>query len=211
MSNKTKSQPHDAHRIQHQMKTPTSYTQVKDVDDFNSPVPKELTIVSIQEAESIVQTLQPFPVEEIGCSPFLRMYACDIERLTLQANVCAKRQDGDEYVIDAILTYKKLSVLVKTLLAIEAWRLFVLDSKNESSSENDSDSNLSPSLPLVDLIAENKSSLRCAFILHVETTLCSLLNLIFFRKENCDELDNDAAIALVDYCARQMVSAMKDE
>ena len=60
---------------------------------------------------------------------------------------------------------------------------------------------------LIDLISENKSSLRCAFILHVETTLCSLLNLIMFRKENCDELDNHTAIALVDYCARQMVSS----
>lgn len=203
------------------MKAPTSYTQIKDVQDFNFPeIPKDLTIVSIQETESIVQTLQPFPVEEVGCSPFLRMYAYDIERLTLQANLCAKRQDGDEYVVDAILTHKKLSILVETLLAVEAWRLFLIDGKNFKTSvlnfenstkieqgedENEIDQDSSATSPLVDFIARNQSSLRCAFTLHVETTLCSLLNLIVFRSENCEELDNDTAIALVDYCARQMV------
>ena len=201
----------------------TSYTQVKDVTDFNSssasasPFAKDVTIVSIQETESIVQTLQPFPVHEIGCSPFLRMYAYDVERLTQQANVCAQRQDGDEYVVDSILTHRKLEVLIQTLLAIEAWRVFVLDGDTSDAETNvdveaeidgdSKESKIDSKKALIDLIAENKSSLRCAFILHVETTLCSLLNLIMFRKENCDELDNHTAIALVDYCARQMVSS----
>ena len=186
------------------MKAPTSFTQITDTDDFNTPVEVGLTIVSIEEAESIVQSLEPFPVEEIGCSPFLRMYAFDVERLTLQAHACAKRKHGDEYVVDSIITHGKISVLVKTLLAIEAWRLFVLRSNSKHGPESSTE--FSPSL--AQKLADNQASLRCAFILHIETTLCSLLNLIIYRKENCDELDDDTAVALVDYCARQMVSPL---
>jgi len=200
------------------MKPLTSFTQITDTNDFDAIKSSAgLTIVPILEAESIVQSLESFPVQEIGCTPFLRMYGYEVERLTLQAHACAKNQDGDEYVVDAILTHGKLSILVQTLLAVEAWRTFVLESNSSSSSKqsklnecNDSE-DVSPSTSslqsLAEMMAENQSSLRCAFILHVETTLVSLLNVIMFRKENCEELDCDTAVALVDYCARQMVSA----
>ena len=150
------------------------------------------------------------------------MYAYDVERLTLQAHVCAKRQDGDEYVVDAILSHGKLECLVRTLLAVEAWRLFVLDVDADIEVDADANANANAeadaeaggtidgiSLPFIKRIAKNQSSLRCAFILHVETTLTSLINLIVFRRENCNELASDSAIsiALVDYCARRMVSA----
>ena len=206
------------------MKPLTSHTQIKDIHDCESNQSHEFlsttatTIVSIQETESIVQSLNSFPIEEIGCSPFLRMYAYDVERLTLQAHVCAKRQDGDEYVVDAILSHGKLECLVRTLLAVEAWRLFVLDVDADievdanADAEGDADAGGTIdgiSLPFIERIAKNQSSLRCAFILHVETTLTSLINLIVFRRENCNELASDSAIsiALVDYCARRMVSA----
>jgi len=203
------------------MKTPSSLTPITDTNDFHDPSSSQsinLTIVSVEESESIVSSLQPFPIDEIGCSPFLRMYAYDLERLSLQAHICAKRQDGDEYVVDAILSYKKLETLIRTLLAVEAWRTLVLDSPPPSNNEdknnhhkeaatngNDSKDDLHD-FTLAEKIAENQSSLRCAFILHVETTLCSLINLVLYRKENAEELDSDSAVALVDYCARQMVS-----
>jgi hypothetical protein len=201
------------------MKAPSSLTPITDTNDFHNPSSAQsinLTIVSIEESESIVSSLQPFPIDEIGCSSFLRMYAYDLERLSFQAHICAKRQDGDEYVVDAILSYKKLETLIRTLLAVEAWRTLVLDSpppssknrsnNNHKEASNGNDNENNPDFTLAEKIAENQSSLRCAFVLHVETTLCSLINLVLYRKENAEELDSDSAVALVDYCARQMVS-----
>jgi hypothetical protein len=163
-----------------------------------------------------VASLQEFPVEAIGCSPFLKMYGYDVERLSHQAHICARRQDGDEYVVESILTHKKLGVLIKTLLAIEAWRTFVLVPKEEphdvasvgDGEEDEAATTILARKTLTEKLAENKSSLRCAFILHVETSLCSLINLILYRKENVEEMDNDCCVALVDYCARQMVRSL---
>lgn len=209
------------------MKSLQSLTQIRDIDDLNDNRNQSLhaTIVSIHEAESIVASLQEFPVDAIGCSPFMKMYGYDMERLSQQAHVCAMRQDGDEYVVESILTHKKLGVLIKTLLAIEAWRTLVLfaegkevatsgdgSSSNDSTSscnekkEDEIDTILTTGITLAERLAENKSSLRCALILHVETAICSLINLILFRKENVEEMDNDCCVALVDYCARQMAS-----
>lgn len=148
--------------------------------------------VSVYETEKIVESLQAFTVEEVGSSPFLHMYACELERLSLQAHASAQMNDGtsgDEYVVEAIMTFSKIPILVQTLLAVEAWRMNVLRSDR-----------------LAPLLAKNGNSLRCAFTLHVETTIVCLLNLIFYRQEACAEVDAETAVALVDYCARNMVS-----
>ena len=87
------------------------------------------------------------------------------------------------------MTFSKIPILVQTLLAVEAWRMNVLRSDR-----------------LAPLLAKNGNSLRCAFTLHVETTIVCLLNLIFYRQEACAEVDAETAVALVDYCARNMVS-----
>jgi hypothetical protein len=108
--------------------------------------------------------------------------------------------------------------LIRTLLAIEAWRTLVLvdrpppaaeDATNASILDNHAHldgKEVNQDSKLASKIAENQASLRCAFTLHVETTICSLINLILYRKENAQELDSDSSLALVDYCARQMVS-----
>ena len=192
------------------MKSLQSLTQIKDIDELSNALNQSWnsTVVSIQEAEALVSSLQEFPVDEIGCSSFMKMYAYDLERLSLQAHICAKREDGDEYVVEAILTHRKLKILIKTLLAIEAWRRFVLDPIKEVTdhSEEEDFAELSTTHSFMEKLAENKSSLRCAFILHAETSLCGLINLVLYRKENAAEMDNDCSVALVDYCARQMVS-----
>jgi hypothetical protein len=154
-------------------------------------------IVSHIEAESIISTLRSFSIEEIGCTPFMKMYGYDLERLSMQAHHSAKRQDGDEYVVEAILTQKKLSILVTTLLTLEGWRTFCLYPRGVGKKNDDQ-------LALGTQIVKNRNSLRCAFILHVETTIVSLINLICFRREHCEEMTSEIAISLIDYCARQM-------
>ena len=171
----------------------TKITSVEDTDAKSSLLSANQgsIFVSVFEAEKIVESLKLFTVDEIGSTPFLQMYGCDVERLSLQAHLSAKMNieaHGDEYIVEAIMTFSKIPVLVKTLLAIEAWRIYILRSDR-----------------LAPLLAENKNSLRCAFSLHVETTIISLLNLIFYHRAACDEIDAEIAVCLVDYCARNMV------
>lgn len=173
---------------------PGSHTAVTDVTDHHhheeddehlSPV---VDLVSPFEAESIVSSdrLRAFPVEEVGTSEFLLVYGRDVERLSLQAHVTARRRGHDEYVVEALVSHDKVGVLVETLIAVEAWRTLVL-----------------PRLA-ADLAAHG-NALRCAFTIHVETTLVGLLNLVLHREDAArDALDAATAVALVDYCARSL-------
>jgi len=61
-------------------------------------------------------------------------------------------------------------------------------------------------------IAANGNALRTAFILHAETTIVSLLSLIFYKGIPAGWLDNGSStsgdevlLSLVDYCARQLI------
>jgi len=112
-------------------------------------------------------------------------------------------------VTEAIVTFGKLDVLVRTLLAIEAWRTFLLVPRGSGSKgvEDGGGSSSSSSSVLLGLVAENGNSLRVAFTLHVEATLVGLLNLVMYRRERCEAMTSEAAIALCDYCARQIVSS----
>lgn len=61
-------------------------------------------------------------------------------------------------------------------------------------------------------LAANGNVLRTAFILHVETTIVSLLSLIFYQGIPAGLLEgshgDEALLSLVDYCARQLVSPL---
>jgi len=187
-----------------QKNLPGSRTEI--VDNPTETNPSDNSIFP-HESEFIVKSLKSYTVEEIGGSSFLRMYGNDLERLSIQAHTSARQRD-DEYIIDSILTWRKLGVLVKTLLSIEAWRNFVLLPAGNVAYKNIDWNRTGDNKDdyLLPLLAKNRNSLRCAFILHAETTIVGLLNLILYRKESCEEMENDTSIALVDYCARQIVS-----
>jgi hypothetical protein len=246
---------------------PSSLTQITDHHDDNdiksssvlsssSPSPSTTTatatatatIVSPMEAESMISSIQHFPISEIGSSSFLKMYGYQIEKLSLQAHASAAMSTTtttststtasivggggggeDEYVIDLLLTHDKVVPLVQTLLSIEAWRIFVLGSneKNQENSRNnnnndDDDDNINnndnnndtnndtttsndKNESFIECIAKQGNSLRIAFILHVETTIVSLLTLLCYRKDHVMDIENKVLLSIVDYCARQMV------
>ncbi|KAL9189312.1 hypothetical protein ACHAXT_011802 [Thalassiosira profunda] len=60
-------------------------------------------------------------------------------------------------------------------------------------------------------LASNGNALRTAFILHAETTIVSLLGLVFYNGlpagllEGSGNAGDDALLSLIDYCARQLV------
>ena len=206
------------------MMLPSSLTQITHQHDTTSfQLSSSNTIVSPLEAESMIASIIRFPIEEIGSSAFLKLYGFQIEKLSLQAHASASKAifsqlsrieydtsgvDGeDEYVIDLLFMHDKVTVLVQTLLAVEAWRLFVLGSKEKSENYDDSVKNVefTNGASFIGQLAKQGNSLRVAFTLHVETTIVSLLALLFYRKENVVDIDNAVLISIVDYCARQMV------
>uniref|UniRef100_A0A7S2LHJ0 Uncharacterized protein n=1 Tax=Leptocylindrus danicus TaxID=163516 RepID=A0A7S2LHJ0_9STRA len=141
-------------------------------------------LVHGSEAEQIIENLETMGVAEVGSDKFLRQYGVNLERCSMQAHASAA-SNSEEFVVDSILSFSKFSVLTETLLAVEAWRVFVLPK-------------------LKSKLAENKNCLRIAFTLHVETTIVGLLNLALYKRESCGELESECAVALVDYCARCM-------
>lgn len=143
-------------------------------------------LVNISEAENIIENLKAMSVSEVGNDEFLRQYGVNLERCSMQAHANAA-SNSEEFVVDSILSFSKFSALTKTLLAVEAWRVFVLPQLKSRLAEK-----------------ENSNCLRIAFTLHVETTIVGLLNLALYKQDSCDELDSECAVALVDYCARCM-------
>ncbi len=218
---------------------PSSLTKITHHHDLSISAAVQIpTIVSPMEAESIVSSIYEFPIREIGSSSFLKIFGFQIEKLSLQAHASASNaklkhdtlgipspvvgMEGggvggeDEYVIDLLLTHNKVKPLVQTLLAIEAWRTFVLapTDQKRGTKENEDDSGSSKQIEnqtLMEKISKQGNSLRVAFILHAETTIVSLLTLMFYRRENIMDIESNVLISIVDYCARQMVCGNDEE
>jgi zinc finger MYND domain-containing protein 10 len=132
--------------------------------------------MSSKEIDGVVKSLQTsFQVHQVGDAAFFAT-AYHVERLAL-----ASHNPG---VINSLRMYDRLQVLVEMLLAIEAWRTFVLPTG------------------LIAMLEENSNFLRVTFILHTESTLVTLINAILY--EACSRVSEDVTVALMDYCARSM-------
>ena len=143
--------------------------------------------------------------------------------VTRDLNLFGSGMGDDEYVVDSFLgDVSSIGNMVQTLLALEFWREHVLFHKETSkngdgiSDETDEYQELNevdggePIVSLANRLAANGNGLRTAFILHAETTIVSLLNLIFYKGIPSALLEgaggDEILLALVDYCARQLVS-----
>jgi len=107
-----------------------------------------------------------------------------LEQLNLQAHQSAQ-QAGDEYVLEAFLTFDKLKLLVHELLVIEAWRLNVFPRIKKG-------------------LVEMKATMRGYFCLFHEATLINLLAVCLHHSHAVEALGEDA-VELVDYLARRLV------
>ena len=135
--------------------------------------------------------------------------------------------NGEEYVVNAFLEDEtKIGNMVKTLLALEFWRENVLllfrresimddDDKKDEQDDYVELNQVDGAEPMVAValanrLAANGNGLRTAFILHAETTIVSLLNLIFYKGIPSALLEgagDEILLALVDYCARKLASS----
>lgn len=185
------------------------------------------------ETQTLIDSITAFPLVEIGSNKFMEAYCINLERLSIQAHLTAgeisSREAHDvklssglfdagsqgEYIVESFWERpEKIGDMTKTLLALEFWRQEILfreyDDKRQDEYEelNNVDGGEDEDV-LAPRLASNKNGLRTAFILHTETTIVSLLNLIFYKGIPTELLEgnrDEVLLSLVDFCARQLVS-----
>ena len=138
-------------------------------------------ILDSSTAERYIEELKRFQLEDVGTSAWMTQHA-QIEQLNIQAHQCAL-MNHDEFVVEGILTFRKLDLLIFDLLVIEAWKDFVF--------------------PLVKGQLAKNNTMRCYFILYHEATMMNLLEVLVFHKHVC-EAAGEKLVELVDYLARKL-------
>lgn len=154
---------------------------MKITDDVTMSAADVPVVLHASMAESYVEQLVEFRVEDIGNSAWMAQHQ-RIEKLNLQAHQSAMT-NSDEFVLESILTFDKIPVLLNDLLSIEAWKDLVY-----------------PKL-LPHIAATN--SMRLYFILYHEATLLNLFEVMLYHKHICSAI-GESMLELVDYVARKM-------
>jgi hypothetical protein len=134
------------------------------------------------EAESLVESLECLPLEEVGTKKWLRQHQ-RIERLNAHAHRQAK-EGTDEYVVDHLTTLGKIPVVIHSVLTIELWKAKVL--------------------PLVQEHVSKLSALRSYVPIYHEASCVNLLECCMFHRTSCEAAE-DSVIDLMDYCYRKLV------
>lgn len=135
------------------------------------------------EAEQRIETLAEFDVADVGSSLWMKQHEA-IEQLNLQAHQSAQQQ-GDEFVLEALLTFDKLRTLVHELLVTEAWRVNVFPRIKKA-------------------LVDGKATMRGYFCLYHEATLVNLLCVCMHHVHATESL-GETAVDLVDYVSRRLV------
>ncbi|CAM6128225.1 unnamed protein product [Calypogeia fissa] len=141
-------------------------------------------LLNCMEAEYMVESLCRMPIEQVGSRQWMKQHE-NLGKLNLQAHYNTMAH-CDEFVVAALISHDKMEVLVHELLVIEIWM-----------------ENICPQV-LQSLTAE-ASTITLSLILHQETTIVNLLEVILFHREACEALGSDALLELADYVYRKTV------
>lgn len=141
------------------------------------------SVVTLGEAEGFVQSLEPFPMLEIG-SPRWMIQHSYIEKLNIEAILQAINK-GDEFVKEFLVTYEKTCVLVHEVLAIEVWKRKIF--------------------PIICRVKdfETKATFPIYMVIRHEATIVNLLETVLYHKDAVGSLD-DQALDLLDYVHRKV-------
>jgi len=140
-------------------------------------------IITAQECERLVESIQSFPMEEVGSEKWLLQHEV-LEKLNMQAHHCAKA-NTDDFVLESLVTFDKLPIIVHELVVMEAWRENVF--------------------PLLEKdVVKRGSAMRAYFTLYHEATLANLLETIFYHDYAAESV-GDSIIELIDWCARRLI------
>lgn len=161
------------------------HMKIDDIDDTkvsNTSDVAHQTILSPFEAEEYAENLKSFTIEQVGSSEYIQQHY-RLEKLNLQAHMNAVT-NTDEYVIEAILTFSKLSVLIHELLVIQIWKEKIY--------------------PLLFDSLAGRNNIRLYFILYHEATLVNLLEVLLYHKHICESI-HENMIEIVDYVASKIL------
>ena len=141
-------------------------------------------LVMPPEAESMIEMLRTFGVEDVGSADWHRQRE-SLERLNLQAhhNVQSK---SDEFVKSYLISLDKVTTIVHELLVMEVWREKVLPKLDKSCFESS--------------IAHTNIYLA----LYHEAILVNLLESVLFYRETCEAMSEISLLEIVDYCLRRI-------
>ena len=145
------------------------------------------------EAEAMAKDIEPFPLCEVGTRRW-QVQRTRMERLNCQAhyNTSQNGGKGQDFVVEALLSHNKVSVLIHELLVMEQWRRRVF--------------------PLIrdDLMQANPTCLYN--FQYYEGVLANLLELVFWHEEGITRADDDL-LEVLDYLWRNitMLNAHADD
>ncbi|XP_035518068.1 zinc finger MYND domain-containing protein 10 isoform X2 [Morone saxatilis] len=141
------------------------------------------SVVLPVEAEGFVQSLETFPLKEVGSARWFRQHEY-IEKLNMQAILNASAAH-DEFVKELLVSYGKIPVLVHELILVEVWKQKVFPVLCQLQDFNP------------------KNTFHLYMVIHHEATIINLLETIMFHKDSCEAAD-DSVLDLVDYCHRKL-------
>ncbi|MEW5307426.1 MAG: hypothetical protein WDW36_009824 [Sanguina aurantia] len=140
-------------------------------------------LLNAHEAERLIDQLQPISIEEVGSSRWHTQHDA-IEKLNLQAH-CNAQSHSDEFVVEGLVSFDKMSVLVKELLVIEAWKEFLF-----------------PHLAMH--LATNVDRMLTYLLLYHETAVANLLEVTLFHSHALQAVGEDCLLELADWAYRKL-------
>eukprot|EP00736_Rhodelphis_marinus_P012319 Rmarinus@m.2834 len=145
-----------------------------------------LGIMTAVEAEGMVERLEPFEIDVVGSGRWMTQQE-NAGKLNIQAHHNAIHR-GDEFVMEALISYDKISVIVHELVVLELWKEKVFPH-------------------ILEYCAE-KHHIKAHSVLHHEAALCNLLEVVLFHKEAM-ECAGEALVDLSDYCYRKIIRLLE--
>ncbi|XP_030277385.1 zinc finger MYND domain-containing protein 10 isoform X1 [Sparus aurata] len=143
----------------------------------------DTSVVVPVEAEGFIQSLETFPLKEVGSARWFRQHEY-IEKLNMQAILNASAMH-DEFVKEFLVSYGKIPVLVHEMILVEVWKHKVFPVLCQLQDFNP------------------KNTFHLYMVIHHEATIINLLETIMFHKDSCEAAD-DSVLDLVDYCHRKL-------
>ncbi|KAL0978711.1 hypothetical protein UPYG_G00174190 [Umbra pygmaea] len=143
----------------------------------------ETSVIFPGEAEGYVQTLETFPLKDVGSPRWFRQHEY-IEKLNMQAILNASTTQ-DEFIKDLLVSLGKIPILVHEMILVELWKHKVFPILCQLQDFNP------------------KNTFPLYMVIHHEATIINLLETIMFHKDSYEAAD-DSALDLVDYCHRKI-------
>jgi len=143
------------------------------------------TIIFPGEAEAFVESLEEFPMEEIGSKSW-QLHHERVEKLNQQAVASATCQT-DEFVKEYLVTHEKIPVLISNLITTEVWKEKVFPHTLKK--------------------ASTESSFQLYMMMYHEAPVATLLETLTFHSDVVEAAD-DYILDLLDYCHRKITDTL---